>query len=195
MKFYFIRHWRTKFNLTGQMVKNYDNVNIVSDYPDDWQEKVGIFVPDTNYILSSPVKRCKQTCKLLFNKEPLGCLSEFGEFDCSGIGKLKFWEMTKEEFEKLVPLTSKDMETRAHQIFNVLVEYLGNENVKDVIVISHGMLIRYLYHYLNGNPNITPFQVINSEGFYFANCDLMVYDTETKQIEIHRYKEPTKHGK
>ena len=81
MKFYFIRHWRTKFNLTGQMVKNYDDVDIVSDYPDGWQEKVGKFVPDTHYILSSPVKRCKQTCKLLFNKEPLGCLSEFGEFD------------------------------------------------------------------------------------------------------------------
>lgn len=193
MKFYFIRHWRTKFNLTGTMVKNYDDADIIDEQPVNWEEKVGQYIPNRSYILSSPVKRCIQTCEMLFDQAPRAILSDFGEFDCSGIGKRKFWEMTKEQFEKYVPLTSKDMEKRADVIFNMMPKCLEAENITDCVVISHGMLIRYLYHYLTGNKNISPFQVINSEGFTFSNLDLMIYDTNTKQIEVHRYDEPVSH--
>ena len=193
MKFYFIRHWRTKFNLTGTMVKNYDDADIIDEKPVNWEEKVGKYIPNRSYILSSPVKRCIQTCEMLFDQAPRAILKDFGEFDCSGIGKRKFWEMTKEQFEKYVPLTAKDMEKRADVIFNMMPKCLENEKITDCIVISHGMLIRYLYHYLTGNKNISPFQVINSEGFTFSNLDLMIYDTNTKQIEVHRYDEPVSH--
>lgn len=193
MKFYFIRHWRTKFNLSGKMVKNYDDVDIISDKPEGWEEKVGKFIPNRDYILTSPIKRCIQTCELLFNKKPTATLPDFGEFDCSGIGKRKFWEMTEKEFEKYVPLTAKDMEQRAHSIFQVMPHYLQCEGKTDCVVISHGMVIRYLYHYLTGNKEISPYKVINSEGFSFSNLDLMIYDTETKEIEVHRYDEPISH--
>ena len=193
MKFYFIRHWRTKFNLTGTMVKNYDEADIIDEKPVNWEEKVGQYIPNRSYILSSPVKRCIQTCEMLFDQAPRAILKDFGEFDCSGIGKRKFWEMTKEQFEKYVPLTAKDMEKRADVIFNMMPKCLENEKITDCIVISHGMLIRYLYHYLTGNKGISPFQVINSEGFSFSNLDLMIYDTNTKQIEVHRYDEPVSH--
>lgn len=193
MKFYFIRHWRTKFNLTGTMVKNYDDADIIDEKPVNWEEKVGQYIPNRSYILSSPVKRCIQTCEMLFDQAPRAILKDFGEFDCSGIGKRKFWEMTKEQFEKYVPLTAKDMEKRADVIFNMMPKCLENEKITDCVVISHGMLIRYLYHYLTGNKGISPFQVINSEGFSFSNLDLMIYDTNTKQIEVHRYDEPVSH--
>ena len=193
MKFYFIRHWRTKFNLTGTMVKNYDDADIIDEKPVNWEEKVGQYIPNRSYILSSPVKRCIQTCEMLFDQAPRAILKDFGEFDCSGIGKRKFWEMTKEQFEKYVPLTAKDMEKRADVIFNMMPKCLEAENITDCIVISHGMLIRYLYHYLTGTKGISPFQVINSEGFSFSNLDLMIYDTNTKQIEVHRYDEPVSH--
>lgn len=193
MKFYFIRHWRTKFNLSGKMVKNYDDVDIISDKPEGWEEKVGKFIPNRDYILTSPIKRCIQTCELLFNKKPTATLPDFGEFDCSGIGKRKFWEMTEKEFEKYVPLTAEDMEKRASAIFQVMPHYLKCEGKTDCVVISHGMVIRYLYHYLSGNKGISPYKVINSEGFSFSNLDLMIYDTETKEIELHRYDEPISH--
>ena len=193
MKFYFIRHWRTQFNLSGKMVKNYDDVDIISDKPEGWEEKVGKFIPNRDYILTSPIKRCIQTCELLFNKKPTATLPDFGEFDCSGIGKRKFWEMTEKEFEKYVPLTAEDMEKRADVIFQVMPQYLKFEGRTDCVVISHGMVIRYLYHYLTGNKEISPFKVINSEGFSFSNLDLMIYDTETKEIEVHRYDEPISH--
>ena len=175
------------------MVKNYDDADIIDEQPVNWEEKVGQYIPNRSYILSSPVKRCIQTCEMLFDQAPRAILSDFGEFDCSGIGKRKFWEMTKEQFEKYVPLTSKDMEKRADVIFNMMPKCLEAENITDCVVISHGMLIRYLYHYLTGNKNISPFQVINSEGFTFSNLDLMIYDTNTKQIEVHRYDEPVSH--
>lgn len=175
------------------MVKNYDDADIIDEKPVNWEEKVGQYIPNRSYILSSPVKRCIQTCEMLFDQAPRAILKDFGEFDCSGIGKRKFWEMTKEQFEKYVPLTAKDMEKRADVIFNMMPKCLENEKITDCIVISHGMLIRYLYHYLTGNKNISPFQVINSEGFTFSNLDLMIYDTNTKQIEVHRYDEPVSH--
>ena len=175
------------------MVKNYDEADIIDEYPTDWEEKVGKFIPNRDYILTSPVKRCIQTCNLLFKKNPTGTLKDFGEFDCSGIGKRKFWEMTEKQFEKYVPLTAQDMENRAHAIFQVLPNYLEMEKITDCVVVSHGMLIRYLYHYLTGNKEITPFKVINSEGFTFSNLDLLVYDTTTKKIEVHRYEEPISH--
>lgn len=193
MKFYFIRHWRTKFNLSGKMVKNYDEVDIISDKPEGWEEKVGKYIPKRDYILTSPVKRCIQTCELIFGKKPTATLDDFGEFDCCGIGKKKFWKMTKEEFEKLVPLTPKEMEHRANIIFNIMPDLLENEHITDCIVISHGMLIRYLYHYLMNNKDISAYQVINSEGFSFSNLDLMIYDTKTKSVEVHRYEEPISH--
>lgn len=56
MKFYFIRHWRTKFNLSGTMVKNYDDADIIDEKPVDWEQKVGKYIPNRDYILSSPVK-------------------------------------------------------------------------------------------------------------------------------------------
>lgn len=193
MKFYFIRHWRTKFNLSGTMVKNYDDADIIDEKPVDWEQKVGKYIPNRDYILSSPVKRCIQTCEMLFGKKPTATAKDFGEFDCSGIGKRKFWEMTEKEFSKFVPLTAKDMEERGNAIFNLLTNCLENEHITDCVVISHGMLIRYFYHYLTGNKEITPFKVINSEGFTFSNCDLMIYDTKTKQIEVYRYEEPISH--
>ena len=81
------------------MVKNYDDADIIEDYPTDWEERVGKYIPNRDYILTSPVKRCIQTCNLLFKKDPTGTVKDFGEFDCSGIGKRKFWEMTEKQFE------------------------------------------------------------------------------------------------
>ena len=90
MKFYFIRHWRTKFNLSGTMVKNYDDADIIEDYPTDWEERVGKYIPNRDYILTSPVKRCIQTSEMLFGKKPTATAKDFGEFDCSGIGNESF---------------------------------------------------------------------------------------------------------
>lgn len=187
MKFYFIRHWRTEANLTGKMAKNYDEADIIDEYPEGWEEKVGKFIENRDYILSSPAKRCVQTCNLIFKREPTATAADFGEFDCAALGKRKFWEMTQKQFEKLVKLKPEEMEKRVSSIFNILPNILQCEGIQHCVVISHGMFIRYVYHFLTGNKGISAYDVINSKGFEFSNLDMLVYDTETKKLEVHRY--------
>ena len=198
MKFYFIRHAQTTVNSTGMMVAGYENSDILSlDKPEDWEEKVGQYIPesDRKYIISSPTKRCISTAKMLFDKLPNEVSTCLGEFECKALGNRKFWEISRKEFDELVYLPSSTMEKRALEILTDLRNTIKHEaKVDAAICISHGMLIRYLYHFMTNNKNISAYEVINSVGFPFANLDLLIIDTEAKTVEVHHCKEPIKHA-
>lgn len=197
MRFYFIRHAPTLANMAGAMVKNYQSSDIcLTHKPFDWETYVGSYIPevDRKYIISSPAKRCINTAKLLFNKSPDEISKYLAEFECEGLGDKKFWEITKDEFEQLVPLTSKEMELQIDHIFNDVGNTIKHEEgINAVIVISHGMLIRYIYHYMMNRKDITAYEVINSVGFKFSNLDLLVVDTDNKTVMAHHYSEPINH--
>lgn len=197
MKFYFIRHAPTSANLSGSMVAGYENSDInLYDKPDDWEERVGKFIPeaDRKVIVSSPTKRCISTAKLLFDRLPSEVTTSLGEFDCKGLGNKKFWEITEQEFNELVFLPASTMEKRAKIVLHDMGNAIHHENSTDaVIAISHGMLIRYIYHYVNGNAGISAYDIINSKGFTFSNLDLLIVDTVKKTVEVHHYKEPINH--
>ena len=187
MKLYFLRHAPTAANLTGTMVQDYDLEPIVGTMPEHWQEDIGLYLPkiDINTpVISSPAKRCLQTAELLFKIPPTMILNELNEFDCGGLNNLKFWEITKEEFENAVLLKPEDMERQIDLIFKFFYSMHGAfPNIDNIVCISHGMVIRYIYHYLTGNKGISAYDVINSNGFKFYNLDLLVYDTGTKEIK------------
>lgn len=199
MKLYFIRHAPTPANFVGAMIKNYHETSIINEEPIGWKEKIGCHLPKLNIdtpIITSPALRCQQTAKLLFDRVPDIILKELDEFDCSGLGDKKFWEITEEEFCDCVKLNSNDMEKQIDLLFDTC--YSLNtmfHNINHIICISHGMVIRYIYHYLTGRKNATPFDIINSKNFKFANLDMLVYDTDTKAIEVYNYKEPIQHEK
>lgn len=187
MKLYFLRHALTAANLTGTIVQDYDREPIVGTMPEHWQEDIGQYLPkiDINTpVISSPAKRCLQTAELLFKIPPTMILNELNEFDCGGLNNLKFWEITKEEFENAVLLKPEDMERQIDLIFKFFYSMHGAfPNIDNIVCISHGMVIRYIYHYLTGNKGISAYDVINSNGFKFYNLDLLVYDTGTKEIK------------
>lgn len=187
MKLYFLRHALTAANLTGTMVQDYDREPIVGTMPEHWQEDIGQYLPkiDINTpVISSPAKRCLQTAELLFKIPPTMILNELNEFDCGKLNNLKFWEITKEEFENAVLLKPEDMERQIDLIFKFFYSMHGAfPNIDNIMCISHGMVIRYIYHYLTGNKGISAYDVINSNGFKFYNLDLLVYDTGTKEIK------------
>jgi len=197
MKFYFIRHAPTSANLSGSMVAGYENTDInLYDKPDDWEERVGKFIPeaDRKVIVSSPTKRCISTAKLLFDRLPTEVTTSLGEFDCKALGNKKFWEITEQEFNSLVFLPASTMEKRAKIVLHDMGNDIRHENNTDaVIAISHGMLIRYIYHYVNGNAGISAYDIINSKGFPFSNLDLLIVDTVKRTVEVHHYKEPINH--
>ena len=197
MKLYFLRHAPTAPNLTGSMVQDYSKEPIAGILPEHWQEDVGQYLPkiDINTpIMSSPTIRCTQTAELVFKVKPMMVLHELNEFDCSALDNLKFWEITQEEFEARVKLTPNDMANQVEKIFK-LAEQMHDtfNNIKDIICISHGMVIRYIYHYLTGNKDITAYDVINSKGFSFYNLDLLVYDTKTKQVKTYHNRDHISH--
>lgn len=187
MKLYFLRHAPTAANLTGTMVQDYDREPIVGTMPEHWQEDIGQYLPkiDINTpVISSPAKRCLQTAELLFKIPPTMILNELNEFDCGELNNLKFWEITKEEFENAVLLKPEDMERQIDLVFKFFDSMHGAfPNIDNIVCISHGMVIRYIYHYLTGNKGISAYDVINSNGFKFYNLDLLVYDTGTKEIK------------
>lgn len=187
MKLYFLRHALTAANLTGTIVQDYDREPIVGTMPVHWQEDIGQYLPkiDINTpVISSPAKRCLQTAELLFKIPPTMILNELNEFDCGELNNLKFWEITKEEFENAILLKPEDMERQIDLIFKFFYSMHGAfPNIDNIVCISHGMVIRYIYHYLTGNKGISAYDIINSNGFKFYNLDLLVYNTGTKEIK------------
>ena len=197
MKLYFLRHALTAANLTGDMVQDYDREPIVGTMPEHWQEDIGQYLPkiDINTpVISSPAKRCQQTAELLFKIPPMMILNELNEFDCGELNNLKFWEITKEEFENAVLLKPEDMERQIDSVFKFFDSMHGAfPNIDNIVCISHGMVTRYIYHYLTGNKGISAYDVINSNGFKFYNLDLLVYDTETKEIKDYHNRDHITH--
>lgn len=197
MKLYFLRHALTAANLTGTIVQDYDREPIVGTIPEHWQEDIGQYLPkiDINTpVISSPAKRCLQTSELLFKIPPTMILNELNEFDCGKLNNLKFWEITKEEFENAVLLKPEDMERQIDLVFKFFDSMHGAfPNIDNIMCISHGMVTRYIYHYLTGNKGISAYDVINSNGFKFYNLDLLVYDTGTKEIKDYHNRDRITH--
>ena len=197
MKLYFLRHALTAANLTGTMVQDYDREPIVGTMPEHWQEDIGQYLPkiDINTpVISSPAKRCLQTAELLFKIPPTMILNELNEFDCGELNNLKFWEITKEEFENAILLKPEDMERQIDLVFKFFDSMHGAfPNIDNIVCISHGMVTRYIYHYLTGNKGISAYDVINSNGFKFYNLDLLVYDTGTKEIKDYHNRDRITH--
>ena len=198
MKIYFVRHAPTSANSTGTMAVGYENADItLLDKPDDWEDTVGCHIPAEarRVILSSPTKRCVSTAKMLFDTYPTELTELLGEFDCKALGKLKFWEISETDFNQKVFLPAATMESRARAILSELVNNVRHEEQVDSFVsISHGMVIRYMYHFLNGNPGISAYKVINSVGFRFSNLDLLVVDTDKMKTEDYHWNKPIDHA-
>lgn len=199
MIFYFIRHAPTAANFTGSMVNGYDNADIVStEKPADWEERIGKFIPrDTGMpIFCSPAKRCRQTAQMLFGDVEIIENDLFREFDCAGLGSRKFWEIDEAEFNACVNVTNTDMINRAMEILHDFGRQLKRDyGMSHCVIVSHGMLIRYLYHFMTGNMDISPFDVIRSKGFKFANLDMLkiVDEPGYKCVRDYHYQPPVEH--
>lgn len=196
MKIYFVRHAPTQCNLTGTMVNAYENSHILNIKPMNWEEKVGQYIPmdARKVVLSSPARRCVETGELLFGRMPSSVSKCLGEFDCKALGNRKFWEITKDEFETMVKITPTQMAEKIRAILKVCRDTKTDYKSDSMVCISHGMVIRYLWHYFNGHPDASAFDIINSRGFKFSNLDLLILDTNKGTCEVHNFKEPIKHG-
>lgn len=196
-KLYFIRHAMTDANQSGSMVKNYDDTHILPFDVEDWKKRIGKHInynKMTDLIMTSPAARCVETANCIFgNESEIFYNANLKEFDCEGLGDLKFWEIDEKTFDEKTGLTNADMDLQIDVLIDAFKEAEKICNCKKIICFSHGMVIRYIYHYFNNNKKISPYDVINSKGFTFANLDMLEVDTETGKTEVYRFKEPVNH--
>lgn len=201
MRLYFVRHAPTEANLAGRMINSYSCANIIydkeknSDIVNAWNSKVGIYIPNEarKVIISSPARRCIQTASLLFETLPKTLERSLEEFDCSGLGEKKFWEVSKAEFDSLANISSEKMVQKAFKIREMARSVQEMFKCDACILVTHGMVIRYLYSYFTGNPHVSAYDVINSNNIKFANLDLMKVDTCTGKVELHHFNPPINH--
>lgn len=185
---YFIRHAITRANLSGSMVNGYAESGIMPFDSVLWRNTVGKHIKSSaeRRIYSSPTVRCVQTASVLYNRLPDSIIDELSEFDCKDLGDLKFWEITEEQFSSKVHISPDDMADKARRIIDIC----GSD---DCIAVTHGMVIRYMWHYMNGNPEISAYGVINSSGFTFSNLDVLAVDPCTKHCDVYRFGQPVNH--
>jgi len=190
MKIHLIRHAPTKANIDGSMIRNYKNSEILK-FPDEtykrWHETMDEFLPSETEpftLLTGSALRCKQTADCLFPHlhDKLQELEFLNEFDCSGLGKRKFWEVNAKTFEKLVPITSEQMGFQTTKFLEHCM--MGKQSV---VAISHGMFIRYMFHFMTGNRDISAYDIINSYGFKFQNLDMLTIDMASRELDVRRF--------
>ena len=182
MRIFYIRHAPTEANLTGSLVKNYSEYDILPFDKEKWFKEIGVNLPKEFKLFTSPSKRCIQTAKALFPDKPFTILKELKEFDCSCLEK-NFWEVSEEEFTKKTHITKDIVE-------NILTDFLIKLNSTayiddDVVVVGHGFYGRLLYSYWNGDED-TPLEILNSKNFKFKNLDMM-YVKMAEVKEVYRF--------
>lgn len=182
MRLVFIRHAPTNANLAGAMVKDYDSQSIkpISRAEiSDWFCRIGWRIGPNFKLLCSPKLRCIQTAQALFGKNiEYGIVDELlDEFDCSGLGDKKFWEIDEAEFNSLVHLDKAEME---YKILDFITWVEKNYDKHDtVVVIAHGLYIRTLISMLQHSSD-TPYELLNSTNIKFKNLDVLdIEDTST----------------
>lgn len=193
---YLIRHAPTEANLNGSMLKNYEATHILNFDVLKWQNTYKDIIKYVDGVFTSETVRAKETANALFPFHDIKTLNYLNEFDCSGLGDKKFWEITETEFNDLVDLTADDMQRQVKKLFDWFV----NGYFERCACVSHGMFIRAVCDIIQ-DVDYTPYTVINSENTKIANLDVVQIDwhrTNDGQYEIanclvYPYSKPVNH--
>lgn len=180
MNLYFLRHAPTLANITGEIVKDYDSYGIIpleNNTIENWKKEVGTQLPKDFKIVCSPQKRCIDTAKLLFEDKPFQISTNLKEFDCSGIGNRKFWELSEEEFTISTHLFKQEMYVKIIRLLKELRLKFKDED--NVVCISHGFYTRTVISYIRGMLD-TPLELLCSKNIKFNNLDL--YDLYNDKV-------------
>lgn len=175
-KLYFIRHALTEANISGDLVKNYDEYDIIRPLNKElWYKRVGCHIDnyeDVSQVLCSPTLRCISTSKELFPNAEIKVDNRLKELDCSDLGNLKFWEVTREEFDSKVHVDLAAFQERQTNLLKSLSNLCFFNN-QDQILVTHGLFIRCLYYIISGKGDNNLYDLINSRSFKFKNLDML----------------------
>lgn len=175
---HFIRHGSIDETLSGKYIGT-TNVSL-SDKGKMSLKKLNFdyVYPQVPVVFTSPLKRCTQTCKILFpNIKPLviDALSEcnFGEWEGKTAEELK----TDPDFEKWLAgdnsvkpprgESNDDFVRRICKMFESIVEGLMKTGTTECAIITHGGVIMTLLA-VYGLPQAKPFEWTMDNGFGYS---------------------------
>jgi len=180
MKIYIVRHGQTKENkkriFQGHLPGTLSNLGIQQS------KKVGIRLKDIDFdfVLSSDLKRAKETLKEILDKNPIKKIyfskslreKDYGIY--SGRPRIKVSdEIAEREFE-----SKEAVYKRAEKIVSKILK----ENAKNVLVIGHGSMNKYLITVLLKKDNAFRKQLPRMEN---GNISIINFsDKNNSNIEI-----------
>lgn len=175
---HFIRHGSIDETLSGKYIGTTDV--LLSDKGKMSLKKLNFdyVYPQVPVVFTSPLKRCTQTCKILFpNIKPLviDALSEcnFGEWEGKTAEELK----TDPDFEKWLAgdnsvkpprgESNDDFVRRICKMFESIVEELMKTGTTECAIVTHGGVIMTLLA-VYGLPQAKPFEWTMDNGFGYS---------------------------
>lgn len=180
MKIYSIRHGLTDMNMQGLF-----NGRIDEDINEEGiiqAKKAGEILKNKkiDLIYCSPLLRTRHTCKIINNNNLPVIYDErllertLGKIDGKNLEKEG---ITKEIFYnynyKFDNTDCEDIPTIFKRVHNLIDEIIENNNDKNVLLITHGAIMRAIYFYFNEIPKDGDLAFFKAK-----NCELYEYDVK-----------------
>lgn len=175
---HFIRHGAIDETLSGKYIGSSD-VSLSERGKKDLQKLDAQYIyPGTQVVFTSPLKRCTETCRILYPQQnPLSipALAEynFGDWEGKTAEELK----NENDFEKWLAGDSSvkppngesnaDFTRRICRMFESIVEGLMKTGTTESVIVTHGGVIMTLLA-VYGLPQAKPFEWTMDNGFGYS---------------------------
>lgn len=114
--------------------------------------------PTPNLLFSSDLLRCRETAQILYPNKEYECSSllrefHFGDWDCKTYDELKDDEHYKKWLqnpEKVTPPNGEAFPQFAERVmrgWQQVLRYFDNDEIKHIVIIAHGGVLRLLLHH------------------------------------------------
>lgn len=133
--------------------------------------------PQPDVLLASDLKRCKETATILYENSKIQLTSLFREYDF-GDWDTKTYEDLKDDKQyqkwiyhpmKITPPNGESFQQFRERVmkgWELLLDYFSDERVKNIVLVTHGGVIRLLlHHFTNVEKHFWEWSTPNGQGY------------------------------
>lgn len=164
-----------------QTVINSDIKNISKVDKINWHKKVNELLFNKDFIIyTSNLNRTIQTSNALFPQNKItNKLAIFNELDCHELDGIKKSFYNRDELNSKVKINKKIIDKKIISIISFLKD--EQKNYENIVIFSHGMLIRAIISYLS-NIEFDTYDLINSTTIQFNNLSIAEIDINELKV-------------
>ncbi len=178
MELYLIRHGKTKGNLEGRYVGSTDE-GILQDSIEDLKFKT---LPEVDLLYVSPMKRCLETCQLLYPGMDYEIITDFKEMDfgifeyknyheLNGNPIYQQWIDSYCELKLMEGESKREFQRRCVGAFKTILQKARKEGKKKIAFVVHGgTIMSILDAYSYPHKDYFHWNIENGNG-YLGKCE------------------------